>query len=371
MNPENARAPLLAALASRRERVYDYLQAAMRRHALRSLHLGEAIANYVQHPGKGLRSSILLFCCGATGGDEERAVPAAAAVELYHVWTLVHDDIIDRDDVRRGRPTVHAAFSERARLELGLSGEAAAHYGLTQALLAGDVQQGWSAALLTETATRRGADPALALHLIAELFGSVESQLVDGEALDVEFSLAAVKNPHEMSALAEADILDMMEKKTGVLYAFAAAAGACIGLDAWQPEQPEVAALAAFARNCGIAFQLQDDVLGVVGDAAVTGKPVGADIREGKRTLIVWAALRGAAPDQRRRLLSVLGNRTATGAQVADATQLLQDLGGIAYARSLAQSYIGQAHAHLDAVPESGYRRLLRALADFVLERDS
>ncbi len=365
MSPEIDRAQFLAELSSRRERVYAYLQAALGRNALRSLHLGEAVGHYVRQPGKGLRSGILLLCCGATGGAEERAVPAAAAVELFHIWTLVHDDIIDQDDLRRGRPTVHAAFAERAQQELQLTAADAAHYGLTQALLAGDIQQGWSAMLLTESATELGVNPTLVIHLVAELFGSVEAHLVDGEALDVQFSL------QDLATVTEADILDMMQKKTGVLYAFAATAGACIGLDAWRPADPAVAALAAFARNCGIAFQLQDDVLGIIGDSAATGKPVGADIREGKRTLIVMEALRNASPTQRREILSTLGNRSAHDAHVASATRLLRDLGGVAYARSLAQTYIDQAHSSLAHVQRQPYRQLLHAVADFVLARDS
>ena len=364
MTADTARTQLAEALASRRRRVYAYLHAAVDRSSLQSLHLGEAIASYVQQPGKGLRSSILLFSCGALGGDEDRAIPAAAAVELFHVWTLVHDDIIDQDDLRRGRPTVHAGFAERARRDLGLSGADAAHYGLTQALLAGDIQQGWSAALLTEAATKQGVSADLVLHLIAELFGSVETNLVDGEALDMQFS------QQPLDEIAEQDILDMMQKKTGALYAFAATAGACIGLDAWQPDEPVVAALTDFARNCGVAFQLQDDVLGIVGDSAATGKPVGSDIREGKRTLIVWAALQNATAAQREQLLSVLGSRGAGDAQVENMTRLLQDLGGVAFARSLAQAYIARAHSQLACVPHPKFRQLLFSLADFVLERD-
>ena len=364
-NAGAARAQLLAELAARRERVYEHLQAAVARADLRSLHLGDALASYVERPGKGLRAGVLLFACGAAGGDEARAVPAAAAIELYHVWTLVHDDIIDRDDLRRGRPTVHADFAQRAQRELGLDDADAAHYGLTQALLAGDLQQGLSAALLTEIATKHGANPLLTAHLVAELFGAVETQLVDGEALDVQFSL------QEPAGATEAAILDMMAKKTGALYAFAATAGACIGRDAWQPEHPLAAGLASFARNCGIAFQLQDDVLGVVGEATVTGKPVGADLREGKRTLIVRAALGRANAAQRTSLLGVLGNRAATDEQVAEATRLLQDLGGIDYARSLAHDYVAQARLALARVPPGRYRELLHALADFVLDRDA
>lgn len=365
MSPGIARGQFLAEVASRRDRVYAYLQAALARNSLRSLHLGEAVASYVQQPGKGLRSSILLMCCGATGGAEQSAVPAAAAVELFHIWTLVHDDIIDQDDRRRGRPTVHAEFAKRAKHDLRLNDSAAAHYGLTQALLAGDIQQGWSAALLTESATKFGVDATLVLHLIAELFGRVEARLVDGEALDVQFSL------QELATVTEADVLDMMVKKTGVLYAFAAMAGACIGLNSWQPDDPVVRALTDFARNCGLAFQLQDDVLGIVGDSAATGKPVGADIREGKRTLIVMEALRNASPAQRREILAALGNRSAHDAQVASATRLLQDLGGVAYARSLAQTYIDRATSSLSHVHRRPYRDLLHSLAAFVLDRDS
>lgn len=359
------RAEFTAALAERRECVYAYLQSAVDRISLRSRHLGEAVASYVRQPGKGLRSCILLLSCSAMEGEEERAIPAAAAVELFHVWTLVHDDIIDRDDLRRGKPTVHAALAKRAQSDLGVTGEAAAHYGLTQALLAGDLQQGWSATLLTDAATQRGVSAHLVLHLIADLFGNVETQLVDGESLDVQFSL------EELANVTEAETLDMIQKKTGALYAFAATAGACIGLDAWQPENAYVTALASFGRNCGIAFQLQDDVLGVIGDEAVTGKPVGSDVREGKRTPIVWETLRNATATQRGEILQTLGNRAASEAQVARVSVLLQELGGVAYARSLAQSHIAEAHACLARLPDSPSRNLLHALAGYVLERDS
>ncbi len=365
MNRRASRAELMAALAARREKVYAYVNAALDRYPLRSRHLGAAAASYVRRPGKGLRSGVLLLSCAATGGDEARAVPAAASVELFHVWTLVHDDVIDQDDVRRGRPTVHAEFTARAGADLGLTGQDAAHYGLTQAVLAGDVQQGWSAALLTEAATRRGASAALVLSLVAELFGSVESHLVDGEALDVELSL------RPPGTVGEDETLDMIEKKTGALYAYAALAGACLGLGTWQPADPAAAALAAFGRNCGIAFQLQDDVLGAVGDAAVTGKPVGADLREGKPTLIVGAAWRNATDAQRSTLSQALGNRAATDAQIRRATRLLQDLGGVKFARSRAQAYVAEAHDCLAAVPQSPARSLLHALADYVLARDA
>src|SRR4051812_49437641 len=113
----------IAALDERRRLVYDYLDGWPDAAAFRPLDIHDAIYSYIGRRGKALRPLVLLLCCGAVGGDEAQALPAAAAVEVYHTWTLVHDDIIDRDATRRGSPTVHAEYAAHAGQEFGLDGE--------------------------------------------------------------------------------------------------------------------------------------------------------------------------------------------------------------------------------------------------------
>ena len=115
--------------------------------AFSSLHLRAASGDYLKRGGKSLRPAVVMFCAGALGGDEDWAIPAAAAVEVTHNWTLIHDDIIDRDQLRRGKPTTHNALSEAGRDELALT-DAADHYGVSLAILGGDIGQCWAVHLL-------------------------------------------------------------------------------------------------------------------------------------------------------------------------------------------------------------------------------
>jgi len=125
-----------------------------------------AVTAYVRYGGKRLRPAILLFSCGAVGGDECVALPAAAAVEIFHTWTLVHDDIIDRDPIRRGEPTVHQFYRQRGLDHDGsfrLTPEEARHYGISVAILTGDIQHGWGISLMAELSTRNSVDPRISL----------------------------------------------------------------------------------------------------------------------------------------------------------------------------------------------------------------
>jgi geranylgeranyl diphosphate synthase type I len=354
---------LLGELASRRQRVYDYLFASDYAKRFAPQHLYDAAFSYLKLGGKSLRPSVLLLCCAAVGGDEDHAIPAAAGIEVYHTWTLVHDDIIDRDDQRRGAPTVHVEFARRGQSEFGLKGAEAEHYGHVIGILAGDVQQSWSYMLFRELHTRHGLDPALVLRLVGELATDVQLTLVEGELLDVQYA------KREVVALSEALVVEMLRKKTGILYEFAGRAGAMIGLKDATGSAPVIGSIAEFCSRGGTAFQLQDDILGVIGNQKQTGKPVGADIREGKKTLIVYHALLNATDQQKRELLSIIGNAEATEAQIAHATRLLQDLGGIDYTRRLANRMVDDGLTLLANVPPSRYRDLLQQWAEYLIDR--
>jgi len=353
----------VAALTERKRIVYDYLFAERFHRRFTPDHIRDAIYSYMKSGGKSLRPAVLLFACGAVGGDETKAVPVAAAVEIFHTWTLVHDDVIDRDDRRRGGPTVHEEFRQRAVADLNYSPSEAEHYGLSVAILAGDMQQGWAVSILSRLCEESGVDPRLALHLIYDAELRVLSLLIDGEVRDVQFA----KRP--ISLMSEEEVLDMLTKKTGVLYEYAGKAGSMIGLNTADESHPYVQAIAGFAADCGTAFQLQDDILGIIGDEQTLGKPVGSDIREGKRTTIILHAYRNANETQRRILADALGNPQATPQQIAEVTHLLRELGGIEYTANLAKNYVARAQKRLDAIPPSTYRDYLAFWADYMIRR--
>lgn len=355
--------PLLEAIRVRKEIVYSYLMQPEYAALFEPAHIRSAVLSYFKGGGKSLRAVVLLLSCGAVGGNEEVAVPAAAGVEVYHTYTLVHDDIIDRDDKRRGVPTVHTEYAGVARQELGHDGAEAAHYGLTIAILTGDIQQAWSTYLIAEVAQKHGVDAGLVVNLLSYLSGRLSPALIAGEALDVQYS----KYPVE--AITEALVLDMLWKKTGALYEFAGRAGAAIGLGDDTLQDPQVTDIATFCSRCGTAFQLQDDILGIVGDESRLGKPVGSDIREGKTTVIILKAFQEANPTQRAKLKAVLGNPNATETDIQAATRLLHDLGGIAYTQNLAHNYVKEAISRLDRLPASSYKDLLVQWAEYLVER--
>jgi geranylgeranyl diphosphate synthase, type I len=354
---------ITAELQVTQQRLRSYLQSLDLARNLLPGHLRQAAQSYVEAGGKYLRPCLLLWCCRALGGNEAEALPAALAVEIFHTWTLVHDDIIDRDVLRRGGPTVHEDFRRRGEAEFGLK-ESAGHYGLSIALLAGDVQHGWAITLLSQAGA--GGDEArasLALGLVRELEGEVLAQVIGGEALDLELSC------RPLDQVSETEVMQLIAAKTAALLAFSARAGALLGLGSYAPEHPQVAALETFGRCAGIAFQLQDDILGLVGKEAKLGKPVGSDIREGKRTLALAYAWRQADAAARRRLQAIVGNSQASEALLAEAAALVETLGGLAYARQVAEGQLALAQQALQALGDIPEKELLHDYARLMLER--
>lgn len=324
-------------------------------------HLRRLVEAYISRGGKRLRPAVLLLSCGAVGGDERAAVPAAAALELFHTWTLMHDDIIDHDELRRGGPTGHVLGASLATRDWSLDGPQAADYGTSMSILAGDVQHGLC---VTHFLSCRAARPEVVLRLARDLELEVVCGLVEGEVLDVQMG----RRPVAEVTLDE--VLRMVRLKTALLYEFAARAGAMLGLDTTDAEAPQARALSTFCRDCGIAFQLQDDILGVVGDSRKLGKPVGSDVREGKRTPIVLAAYEVADESQRALLDRVLGDTAASDEEVARVIALMVGLGAIERVSTMARKLVEQAFGALNELPETCYRQWLAAWADYMVARE-
>jgi len=347
------------------QRLRSHLEASAYYKKVSPDHLREAAWAYLEVGGKYLRPCLLLWCCRALGGNEEKALPAALAIEVFHTWTLVHDDIIDRDAVRRGRPTIHEEFRRRGEMQLGL-GEFSSHYGQSLAMLAGDVQHGWAVCLFSEAAPQDCHDEdslALVLSLLRELEGEVLTRLVEGEVLDMQLS----RRP--LPEVKEEEILHLIAGKSAALFAFAAQVGAMLAKGRYCPEDAQVKALRGFGHHAGTAFQLQDDILGVSGREAELGKPVGSDVREGKRTLPLIFSWQHASSHLRRRLEEIVGKREASQQEIEEACALLQELGGIAHTRLLAEKHVTCALNCLEVLEPGPEKELLVRLAHFMVER--
>ncbi|OPZ25610.1 MAG: Farnesyl diphosphate synthase [Lentisphaerae bacterium ADurb.BinA184] len=324
--------------------------------------LREGVTAYPERGGKRLRPALVLWTCGAVGGNPDHARHAALAVELYHNWTLIHDDIIDGDATRRGRPTCHRLLATHAR-DAGIgTADGQAAFGRHLAILAGDVLHGWSVEALGRSAAD-GAPPAVVAALVARLCGHVTPLLISGEALDVEFATRP--------GVTAAEVEHMLYLKTGVLLEFAAQAGAMIGAGTGDVEAPAVRAAGRFAARAGVAFQLQDDILGMFGDETRLGKPIGADLREGKRTVLLLEGLARADAAGRAELLRCAGNPAVAAPDVTRVQAILDDCGALAATRARAESLSAEARAFLEELPGNRYRALLSEWLDLVCRRES
>ncbi|MEU8576847.1 polyprenyl synthetase family protein [Streptomyces asoensis] len=288
--------------------------------------------------GKGVRQALAVLGAEAVGGPARAGVPAAVAVELVHAFSLLHDDIMDADATRRGRPAVWKA------------------YGTGPAVLAGDALFALAVETLALQPPPAGTD---AVRRLSAALGD----LVRGQADDLLFTARPWSGPdrvrpHEYRAMAEG--------KTGALLGCAAALGAVLA-----GASPSVAAaLDRAGRELGVAFQVADDVLGVWGDPAVTGKPVHGDLRERKKTFPVLAAL--DSPTAAAHRLAALLDR---GGDPGEAAALAEAAGGRAAALAEAGRRVAAAEAALTEVAAqapsaAGAVRDLRSLVGFAVRRD-
>jgi geranylgeranyl diphosphate synthase type I len=354
-----SREKILEAIELRARRAREYLAADGFLATVTPAHLRDATAAYAKRGGKGLRPALVMFCCGAAEAEEDRALAAAAAVEVTHNWTLIHDDIIDRDELRRGGPTVHNDLAARGSAELGLAAGEAEHYGLTVALLAGDVGPCWAAHLLARLPENGVTTAETAWRLGTELAATTVPAILAGEAEDVQLSRAPLG---EVTVEA---VEDMLAKKTGALYEWCARAGAAVGGAA----DDVVDKLGRFARLCGTAFQHVDDTLPYVAAESETGKAAASDLREGKRTAVVLEAYRNAGAEDRKFIADMLGRPDAAAADMEILKEKITALGGVAYARERARRYYEKALEELRVLPAGESRDLLAAWAEFLLVR--
>jgi len=322
--------------------------------------LAEATAAYPHRGGKRLRPALVFWACGAAGGRPDQARYVALAVELFHCWTLVHDDIIDRDDVRRGGRTCHVLAAETVQRELAVDAAVADALGSAIAILAGDVQQAWALHALLRS-REDGVPEEVVLLLLQDMTGWVTPALISGEALDVIFAHRPDPTPEEIE--------EMMSLKTGVLLEFAGAAGVVVGLRRPARDDVLVRSIRRFARSLGLAFQLQDDLLGVFGDRTSVGKPIGSDIREGKRTMLYVEAMRTGDAHAQHILARSWGNPNLSLNDVNEVRSVLEATGAVERVRRRILVHLADALCALEAFPESRYRRLLEAWARFAVTR--
>ncbi|WP_040164138.1 polyprenyl synthetase family protein [Microbacterium gorillae] len=265
-------------------------------------------------------------------------IDAAAALEIFQAAALVHDDIIDNSDTRRGRPSAHRALEAMHRAA-GWTGDAAA-FGRSGALLLGDLLVAWSDDLF-ESALATLADPALA----RDEYARMRRDVTLGQFLDIAQESAWIVQPDDTHADRALEVASLKSARYSVVQPLVIG-GALGGGSA-----PQLDALRRFGMPVGLAFQLRDDVLGVFGDSSVTGKPTGDDLREGKRTLLVAYAREGMSDADRAAFDARLGDVDLEEASITRMQDGIRDTGALARVEERIAQYQREADAALAAAP--------------------
>lgn len=264
--------------------------------------------------GKRLRPAFLYWGWrGAGGANTDAAVNAAAALELFQAAALIHDDLIDASDLRRGKPAVHKQF-EALHTGSGWNG-APAPFGLAGAVLAGDLCLVWTEELFSSS----GLSDA-ELRRARPVFDAMRTELLGGQYLDVLSQVLPEKDPVSMVERA-LRVIRFKSAKYSVEHPL------LIGASAAGADDKLLAVYSEFGLSLGEAFQLRDDVLGVFGDPATTGKPAGDDLREGKRTVLIGRTLQNSTPAQAETVHRLLGDPALGADGVATLRQIIVETG--------------------------------------------
>ena len=296
--------------------------------------LYDAAGHLIVNGGKRLRPYMVIKSCQILKGKIPNAMPAASAVEMVHNFTLVHDDIMDNDEMRHGVPTVHKKF------------------GIPIAILAGDVLFSKAFQVISDTKLSTSSTTQLISRLAKACVDVCEGQLLD------------IKMAEERKIPSQAEYITMIEKKTAALFDVSCAMGAICATN----KASDISNLSSFGRNLGIAFQITDDLIGVMGDPKITKKPVGNDLREGKKSLPILMAIKLANGNDKKIILKAFGNSKVSKKDLSKAVDVIRSLGIEENVRKQALNYAEKAKKSLSKYSGSAKVELI-ALLDFVVQR--
>ena len=283
--------------------------------------------------GKRLRPVMALITCDMVGGDSQKAVLFATALETIHNFTLVHDDVMDDDDLRHGVAACHTI------------------YGLSTAILAGDTLFAYAFEMITDS----DIDDHVKSDLVKNV-AYVVRKIAEGQQMDINFE--------DEETVDSKEYLEMIRLKTSILFGAAAYGGARIG----GTNELEARELENMATNVGLGFQIWDDYLDATASEEVLGKPSGSDIRQGKRTLLVIEALNRANNEQRKRLLEILDSENSDK-DVEEAVNIMDECGALEECHKQANQYLEGARKVLLKYPESEARNLFEELLEYMVTR--
>ncbi len=284
--------------------------------------------------GKRFRPALTFLACECVGGRRDDAIGGAAAVELLHNMTLVHDDIEDQSELRRGKPCIHII------------------YGVPTAINVGD-------AMLIKV-----FEIANSSKIPQDRCHRLVSQIAK-RAYDITWGQAFEFGMWDRKDFTEEDVIRLLRHKTGALTGLSTEAGAIAG----GGSEEQLTILSEFGETIGVGFQIVDDILNVAGDVKEYGKEIGGDIREGKKTVLAAHLLKTASSQDRKTFTRLLGKTKITRKEVRKAVDLYEKYGSINFAKKQAESYLENALKALNKLPGSEARTSLSSIAAFLISR--
>lgn len=303
--------------------------------------------------GKKIRGALVVLGYEAFGGkDLDEILDASMFIELLHAGLLIHDDIMDWDDVRRGLPTLHKQFEEYGR-SVGILGDAV-RYGISMAIGAGDLgfYLSWDKLMSSGFSPNR-------LKRISEIYSKHVIRVVYGQSLDL--TITNLIRP-------EKEILKVHKYKTAEYTGVLPILSGAMLSDEEQPEK--IQAITNFGLSFGWAFQIQDDALGVFGEEEDIGKPVGSDIREAKNTLFTNYVFEKGCTEHKEFLQSVFGNKDITYSDVEKIRKILKESGAYEYAIDLGWDYVKKGKELIPLITQDKkYQNILESLLVYMMER--
>ncbi len=297
--------------------------------------------------GKKLRGALIQLGFELGGGKKEEVLEASTSIEIIHSFLLMHDDIEDKDSLRRGSPTIHKQYEKI----LGLP-----HYGVSMGINMGDLGAylGMEVLLKSQIADSNKLKAATYLSRMLQ-------RVAYGQALDVTFE--------QSKHITEKNVLEVHLNKTSI---YTIEGPLKIGALLAGAKNNQIKAIEGYGEPVGIAYQLRDDELGLFGDEKTLGKPVGSDIREGKNTILKIKALEKATPSQRKFLTHAYGNKNITKKDVEKVKNLTIQTGSFAYSQKLSQKLVKKGKTYIPKITKNKkLQQILDDGADFVITRDS
>jgi len=314
--------------------------------------------DYLTNGGKRIRPFLVQTAFEAVGGDHSKGniVRASLALELLHNGSLLHDDVIDKDETRRGKPAFHVRFRNFYQQQIpDASFEKANDFGEAMSIFAGDLCFPYAIECIINSGF-----PLEARLQALQSFADAFREVIDGVIIEI--------GDATLNSGTEESYYHMVNLKTGALIRKAAEIGAILGEGT--PSQKE--ALVAYCREIGTAFQIQDDILGIFGDPEKLGKPVGGDIRENKQTILRIFAMKKGSEQQVNRLNELMGREDITEAQLKEVQEIFTTSGALKFAQQMIKVATQKANQVLETTEpplETKPKKLLIALAKYLEER--